>query len=212
LDVWISVLEIFLNIGLSSVKFEAKSLHSLDIASSKFIAESEFVERLKNGERVAYSELYDRYGQAIYKTIFEISRSESDTENLVQDSFVKIWRNIHLYEASKGRLFTWLIVIARRIALDFVRSSYFLDKRKIQNEEIAVTVAGPSPEMQKLDYLGLENELGKLEPHLKQMIDYQYFRGYTMQEIANETGLPLGTVKTRTRSALLILRKNLENV
>ncbi|MBK9107593.1 MAG: sigma-70 family RNA polymerase sigma factor [Saprospiraceae bacterium] len=184
----------------------------MEVLASKYIAECEFVERLKRAEHSAYSELYDRYGQAIYKVIFEIAKSEPDTENLVQDTFVKIWRNIQLYEPTKGRLFTWLVIIARRVALDFVRSNYFLEKRKIQNEESAVAVAGPAPEMQRLDYLGLEKELDKLDSHLKQMIDYQYFRGYTMQEIADETGLPLGTVKTRTRTALLILRKNLKNV
>lgn len=184
----------------------------MEVLAPKYIAECEFVDRLKRGERSAYSELYDRYGQTMFKVIFEITKSEADTENLVQDAFVKIWRNIQLYEASKGRLYTWLVIVARRVALDFVRSTYFLEKRKIQNEETAVAVEGPSPEMQRLDYLGLEKELDKLDSHLKQMIDYQYFRGYTMQEIANETGLPLGTVKTRTRNALLILRKNLKHV
>lgn len=181
------------------------------VSSSKYFAENEFVERLKNGEQLAYSELYDRYGQAIYKIIFGITRSESDTENLVQDSVVKIWRNIHQYEATKGRLYTWLIVIARNIALDFVRSKYFLDKRKIQNDEMPVIEDSPSSEFLKIDYLGLAKEVGKLEAHLKQMIDYQYFMGYTQIEIAQETGLPLGTVKSRTRAALLILRNLLKN-
>ncbi|MBK8955194.1 MAG: sigma-70 family RNA polymerase sigma factor [Saprospiraceae bacterium] len=184
----------------------------MEVSSSKYIAEFEFVERLKSGEREAFSELYDRYGKAIYGVILEITKSEPDAENLVQDTFVKIWRSIQHYEPSKGRLYTWIIIIARRIALDFVRSGYFLAKRKIQNEESAVSVPGPSPEMLQLDYLGLDTALGKLDPELKKMIDYQYYMGYTQQEVADETGLPLGTVKSRTRSALLILRKNLKHV
>lgn len=182
------------------------------LSSSTSFNEVAFVERLKAGDHAAYSELYDRYGRVIYNVIFETTRSEPDTENLVQDTFVKIWRNIHRYEASKGRLFTWLVVIARRMALDFVRSNYFLEKSKIQNEETAVTIESPAPEMQRLEYLDLKKEAEKLDPHLKQVIDLQYFMGYTQQEVADETGLPLGTVKTRTRAALMLLRKNLENV
>lgn len=184
----------------------------MDLPPSAYYSEIEFVERLKGGEQSAYSELYDRYGQAIFNVILETTHSESDTENLVQDTFVKIWRNIHRYEASKGRLFTWLVIIARRVALDFVRSNYFLEKKKIQNDENAVTISSPASEMQRLEYLGLESAVKKLEPHLRQVIDFQYFMGYTQQEVADETGLPLGTVKTRTRAALLFLRKNLENV
>lgn len=174
--------------------------------------ELEFVERLKAGEQAAFNELYDRYGRAIYNVILENTRSSADAENLVQDAFVKIWRNIDRYDASKGRLFTWLVVIARRVALDFMRSKYFLSKGKIQNEEKAVSIESPAPEMQQLEYIGLENETRKLAPNLKQIIDLQYFMGYTQQEVADETGLPLGTVKTRTRAALMFLRKNLEHV
>jgi RNA polymerase sigma factor (sigma-70 family) len=174
--------------------------------------EVEFVVRLKAGDQAAFSALYDRYGRAIYNVILEHTRSEADAENLVQDTFVKIWRNIERYDPSKGRLFTWLVIIARRVALDFMRSRYFLSKSKIQNEEKAVTMESPAPEMQQLEYLDLETETKKLAPNLKQIIDLQYFMGYTQQEVADETGLPLGTVKTRTRAALMFLRKNLEHV
>ncbi len=176
------------------------------------INEVDFVARLKAGDQAAFSELYDRYGRAIYNVILEHTRSEPDAENLVQDTFVKIWRNIDRYDATKGRLFTWLVVIARRVSLDFTRSKYFLSKSKIQTEEKAVTMESPAPEMQQLEYLDLETETKKLAPNLKQIIDLQYFMGYTQQEVADETGLPLGTVKTRTRAALMFLRKNLEHV
>jgi RNA polymerase sigma-70 factor (ECF subfamily) len=95
--------------------------------------------------------------------------------------------------------------------LDFVRSNYFSEKKKIQTAESAVFVASPASEMVQLEYIGLDKAVGKLDSHLRQVIDLQYFMGYTQQEVADETGLPLGTVKTRTRAALLFLRKELEN-
>lgn len=172
-------------------------------------SESALVERLQAGERSAYAELYDRYARNLYAVIFEIVQSETEAENLLQDTFVKIWRNIGRYDASKGRLYTWLLVVARRLALDFRRSLFFSQKQTIQTAETAVYVESPAPEMQRLDHIGLDAAISRLDPPLKQVIDLQYFQGYTQQEVADETGLPLGTVKSRTRAALLHLRQYL---
>lgn len=163
------------------------------------------------GNRTAFSVLYDRYGRAMYSVIFDITQSSEDAENLLQDAFVKVWHNIHRYDATKGRLYTWLVVIARRLALDFVRSAYFAGKQKIQNLDVAVSVESASTEMARLEHIGVETALTQLTPNLRQVIDLQYFMGYTQQEVADETGLPLGTVKTRTRAALLLLKKALDN-
>ncbi|MEQ1744389.1 MAG: sigma-70 family RNA polymerase sigma factor [Saprospiraceae bacterium] len=172
-------------------------------------SELALVERLQQGERPAFAELYDRYGKNLYAIIFEVTKSESDAENVLQDTFVKIWRNIGRYDAAKGRLYTWLVVIARRMALDFVRSNYFLERQTIQSADVVVSVPSPAPEMQRLDHIGLEKAVESLQPHLRQVIDLQYFMGYSQQEVADETGLPLGTVKSRTRAALSHLRQKL---
>ncbi len=189
-------------------KSNGKSILKLK-ATADIFSETAFVERLQTGERAAFAELYDRYGQSLFAVISEIVRTPADAENLLQDTFVKIWRNISRYDAEKGRLYTWLVVVARRIALDFVRSAYFSEKLKIQNTDAAVSIESHAPEMKKLEFLGLETAVGTLDANLRQVIDLQYFMGYTQQEVADETGLPLGTVKTRTRAALLHLRQRL---
>ncbi len=170
-------------------------------------SEEAFVERLQSGDKTAFAELYDRYGRSLFGIIITIVKSESDAENLLQDTFVKIWRNIGRYDATKGRLYTWLVVIARRIALDFVRSAEYLETQMIQPAEVLVSKEANSNEAQRLDHIGLEMVLARLAPYLKQVIDFQYFMGYTQQEVADELGLPLGTVKSRTRAALLELRQ-----
>ena len=171
------------------------------------IQETAFVKRLQDGDRAAFAELYDRYGKNLYGVIFTIVKNEPDAENLLQDTFVKIWRNIALYDAGKGRLFTWLVVIARRIALDFVRSSEFSGKQMIQSADTLVSKEANSGESERLDHIGLDKVLQHLAPHLKQVIDLQYFMGYTQQEVSEELGMPLGTVKSRTRTALTELRQ-----
>jgi len=180
-------------------------------AASPAFSEQALIERLQAGERAAFAELYDRYGRNLYAVIFDIVKLETEAENILQDSFVKIWRNIGRYDVAKGRLYTWLVVIARRMALDFVRTNYFLERKTIQSTETAVSIESPAPEMQRLEHIGLETAVGRLEPKLKQVIDLQYFMGYSQQEVADETGLPLGTVKSRTRAALLYLRQHLNS-
>lgn len=169
-------------------------------------SEDHFIERLKSAEQPAYAELYDRYSGALFSAILKIVGSRADAENLLQDVFVKIWRNMEKYEPGKGRLFTWLLTIARNTALDFVRSKNFSVQQKIQSVETAVHIESPSPEIEKLDFVGLESVLAKLEPNLRQVIDLQYFMGYSQQDIADEFNIPLGTVKSRTRACLIQLR------
>lgn len=174
--------------------------------------EQDLVAALKTGQRQAFSELYDRYAPNMLSVLIKLTQSEADAENLLQDTFVKVWRNIHSYDAAKGRLYTWLITITRRVALDFMRSSYFSERLQNQPVDSAVAIHSQDEAMDRLNFLGIEKPLANLEPNLRSIIEMQYFRGYTQQEIADETGLPLGTVKTRTRTALLTLRKQLENV
>jgi RNA polymerase sigma factor (sigma-70 family) len=175
-------------------------------------AEIRFTERLQAGEEAAFAELYDRYGRTLYAVIVEVVQSEADAENILQDAFVKIWRNISMYDPAKGRLYTWLLTLVRRLALDFVRSQYFRERKMNQSVDNAVYISGPSPEMSRLENIGVLDVVSKLAPELKQVIDLQYFKGYTQQEVSDETGLPLGTVKSRTRAAILLLRKQLQEV
>lgn len=171
--------------------------------------ETQLVERLKAGNSDAFAELYDRYSPALLGICLKIVGNSSDAENVLQDTFVKIWRNIAHYDASKGRLFTWLLAVARNTALDFVRSAYFSAKKEIQNIDTAVSIGFSPPELEKLDHLGLNEVLDQLEPKLRVIVDHLYFLGYSQQELADELQMPLGTVKTRTRMALAQLREKL---
>lgn len=168
--------------------------------------EKQFIESLKLGDRQTFALLYDRYGNNLFQVIVKIIASESEAENLLQDVFVKIWRNIHRYDASKGRLYTWLITIARRVAIDFVRSQYFKDKKLIQNEDSSVFIEQSRTEMVNLEYMDIDSIVAKLDAPQRQVIHLQYFMGYTQQEVADETGMPLGTIKSRTRTAMKNLR------
>lgn len=174
-------------------------------------SEELLIEGLKCNSRKAYVELYDRFSHSLFSILYEITNSKDESENLLQDVFIKIWKNIDRYDAGKGRLYTWMVIITRRLAIDFVKSSYNVERKKIQNDEVLVHNQIAHSEFKHEYDLGLQKSISHLDENLKLMIELQYVKGYTQQEVADETGIPLGTVKTRTRNALLTLRKKLEN-
>ena len=167
----------------------------------------ELATRLKSGSLEAFEELYDSYSSMLYGIINRIVEDPDEADNLLQDSFVKIWQNMESYSPEKGRLATWLINIARNTAIDFTRSKYFNQKPKNQNIEIFVHLENEHTITQPLvDTLGLRQLVEKLSPVCRDIIEWMYFKGYTQQEIADQFGIPLGTVKSRTRLALKELR------
>ncbi|MFN8331490.1 MAG: RNA polymerase sigma factor [Saprospiraceae bacterium] len=189
--------------------FIVLSITSLNLNTQE--KEDKLVDLLKKGEQRAYAELYDMYGENLLMVIRRTVAQEEDAENLLQDCFVKIWRNIDQFDPTLGRLYTWIVSIARHIAIDFARSAYFSRRQMIQSEERLVTDIRYSVESENLDWLGFDKVLGSLEGSLRQLIDLQYFLGFTQQEVADKLGLPLGTVKSRTRTALRRLRQKIEN-
>lgn len=185
-------------------------MSTLDNSSVAIWNEQEMIAQLLSGDTAAFSGLYDRYSGALYGLILNIVENEADAENLLQDAFVKIWRNFRYFDPEKGRLFTFLATIARRTALDFIRSAYKSNQKMIQTTDAAVSIEAPNPEMAKMDFIGMDSLLSKLKPEQREIIDLIYFQGLTQQEVSDELQLPLGTVKSRCRATLLHLRTVLE--
>ncbi len=134
-----------------------------------------------------------------------------DAENLLQDSFIKIWKNIHTYDPRKGRLFTWLITICRNTALNFLRSAENVSKTEIREDESGVYTQMLVTEPENMDLIGMSSQIDKLETNQRAVLNLIYIWGYTQQETAEKLEIPLGTVKTRVRLALRNLRKKLLN-
>ena len=170
-------------------------------------AQDQLILALRSGDEDAFKVLYDSYSAVLLGIIYRIVADKIEAENLLQDSFVKIWQNIARYDPEKGKLATWLFNIARNTAIDFKRSKYFNQLQKNQNVENLV--GGDKDQaitLPLIDTLGLRQLVEKLTPVCREVIEWMYFDGYTQQEIADQKGIPLGTVKSRTRLALKELR------
>ena len=166
----------------------------------------QLIERLSNGDTAALYQLYDKYSAALYGVILRMCQNDSDAQDLLQETFVKIWRNINQYDSSKGRFYTWAYRIARNTTLNSLRSRNDL----IQNDDLSVYETKASDESKQEDTL-LKGSLQKLEPHHQKAIALVYYQGYTHQEAHEVMGVPLGTFKSYVRQALKQLRKTYAN-
>ncbi|MHB1921376.1 MAG: RNA polymerase sigma factor [Chitinophagaceae bacterium] len=173
--------------------------------------ESDLIVQLKSKDEQAFSYLYDHYSAALYGVIMKIVNLEETSQDILQEVFVKIWRNMESYDPAKGKLFTWMLNVARNTAIDTLRSKSFKNDKKIQELGDNVHSHNLSQSVTlKVDHLGLKKVLESLKEEQRIIIDLAYFKGYTQEEIAKELDMPLGTVKTRIRKALMQLRNILK--
>jgi RNA polymerase sigma factor (sigma-70 family) len=174
--------------------------------------EQELVAALKARDNQAFAFLYDHYSGALYSIIRQIITDNSELAgDVLQEVFINIWRKIESYDQSKGRLFTWMLNIARNASIDTLRSKSYQNARK--NQELPDNVykgASNQTTQQNIDNIGLKKVLEKLKPEHRVLVELAYFKGFTHEEIAEMMTVPLGTVKTRIRNALLQLREYLK--
>ncbi|NNK72697.1 MAG: sigma-70 family RNA polymerase sigma factor [Flavobacteriaceae bacterium] len=169
------------------------------------IEESSIITRLKQKDASALSTLYDKYAGAIYGVILRMCRDENLAQNLLQDTFLKVWEKSYQYDPDKGRFYTWVYRIARNNVLNALRKENDL----IQNSDLSVYTNKEADV--ELDFEDLNGGIRKLEPHHKQAIDLIYFKGLTHREAHAVMDVPLGTFKSYIRQALKQLREHYEN-
>ncbi|HRG39222.1 MAG TPA: sigma-70 family RNA polymerase sigma factor [Bacteroidia bacterium] len=174
----------------------------------KSYTEEELVILLKSKDARAYNLLYDNYSAALFGVISKVVSAEEIAEDILQDVFVKIWKNIENYDASKGRLFTWMLNIARNASIDYSRSKQSKMDGKLQDLENSRYEVNKQNALQSnTDFIGVKEQVAKLKEDYRVLIDMLYFEGYTQEDAAKELNIPLGTVKTRVRAAIVKLRE-----
>lgn len=164
---------------------------------------------LRHREKIAVEALYDMYSASLFGVISRIINDTTIAEDVLQETFVKIWHSFSSYSTEKGRLFTWMVNIARNLAIDKTRSKDFKNQNKNQDIENNVTFIDEQRNtVYKPELMGVKNLVQTLKPEQRLIIELVYFKGYTHVEAAEELGIPLGTVKTRLRMGIQELRKH----
>ncbi|MGI9172104.1 MAG: RNA polymerase sigma factor [Chthoniobacterales bacterium] len=172
--------------------------------------------RLQGGDDAAFASFYRRFAPGLFSMIYQILQDQKESEDVLQEAFLQIWRKAGTYDSSRSGLFTWAVMISRNKAIDRLRSR----QRRHRTFEAAVIEAEvvPPEAAGQADALLDQSEqrqqvrvaLGKLNDAQREAIDLAFFGGMTQSEISDKLKTPLGTVKARIRRGLLALRELLE--
>lgn len=171
-------------------------------------AEEELIKGLKLANAQSIEQLYQMYSGALYGIISRIVKFDEIAEDILQDTFVKIWKNIDQYDPNKGRLFTWMANLAKNSAIDQTRSKHYAIAIKTDDlQDLPVETLDHNSHINiNPDFIGLKQLTSHLKPDHKVIIDLFYFEGFTHVEVAEQLNIPLGTVKTKIRQAIIQLR------
>ena len=175
------------------------------------ISTEQLLSLLLSRDEHGFNYLYDNYSGALYGVIFRIVRYEVEANEVMQDVFVKIWNSITSYDAKKATLYTWMLNIARNSAIDRLKSKSFQNDLKNQSIPDFVNDNAALSTEQIHEFHEVQKGVNSLRDEYKILINKAYFGGLTQEEISEELGIPLGTVKTRTRAALSELKNILKD-
>jgi RNA polymerase sigma factor (sigma-70 family) len=167
------------------------------------------------GDADAATAFIRRFQARVYGLVVTIVRDEGSAEDVAQEAFVRAWRHAHTYDPRRGRVVTWLLTIARNLAIDVIRvkSAQPLDPDVVEERLQRARVAGSSPADQAVppdERERVRSAIADLPPEQRRALFLAAYLGRTAKEVGELEGVPLGTAKTRIRAAMLKLRDSLE--
>lgn len=176
-------------------------------ASPAATAEAQLVQRLVARDEQALRLVYDRYAKNLLTVILRVVRDEALAQDMLQEGLMKVWLSIASYDAERGRLFTWMVRVCCNHAVDALRSP----RHRFHGRNPSLEAAGaqwvPAATTFHPEHIGVRELTVHLKPRQREVIDLLYFGGCTQAEAAEQLDIPLATVKTRARAALLVLAK-----
>ena len=169
------------------------------------LLEKHIVELLQERNEKAISLLYEHYGDTLYGVAKKVVRDEELAQDVLQESFVKIWKKSDSYDATKAKLFTWLFRITRNTAIDKLRSVTKKSDKEIQMDVSDVYNLGV--DSIKPELMDVRDNLERIEDKYQIVLEALFFYGMTQQEASEELDIPLGTIKSRLKIGLRELKK-----
>jgi RNA polymerase sigma-70 factor (ECF subfamily) len=179
------------------------------------LADEDLIAMAQRGDIAAFEVLYDRHKGPAYSLARRITGSDGNADDVVQETFVSVWRSIERYDPRRASVRTWLMRIVHRRAIDQLRSQMVHAKRRADGEGLVDDLAAKDPVPETLTLANeqsaeVRDALSDLPEDQRKVIELSYFSGFSQTEIAEMTGQPLGTVKGRMRLGLEKMRAHLE--
>lgn len=169
----------------------------------------ELLKAIAARDEAALAQLYDVYRTILFGLLMRILNNREEAEDVLQETFLQVWRKAADFDESRGRPFTWLVTLARSRGIDRLRTLAARERvAEAGAREVSEEVSDAATDAFKSEQRGLVSDaLAKLPDEQKRPIMLAYFDGLTQSEIATRTGAPLGTVKTRMRTGMIRLRE-----
>ena len=174
--------------------------------------ERDLIARLRRRDPQALAELYDRYGKMAYSLVLRVVRDQAIAEDLVQETFLRVWNRVRSIDSDKGSIGPWLLAIARHRAIDYLRSSAGRERNAVELDETDHAPLYCAMEAGILisdQARRVKVAMEKLPPNYRMVMELAYFDGLSQTEMAVRMGQPLGTIKTWVSTALQNLRDEL---
>src|SRR3954453_18931043 len=171
------------------------------------VTDSMLISRIRAGDEDALALLHDRYAQVVYSVALRVLAETTQAEDILQELFLQLWRNPQAFDSNRGSLGAWLAVIARHRAIDYLRRRR--PETDIEDVVVAVDTRVEQTTDRNMAIAKIRAAVEGLPAEQRKPLEMAFFEGLTHSEISSKTGEPLGTIKTRIRSALLTLRKAL---
>jgi RNA polymerase sigma-70 factor (ECF subfamily) len=177
-------------------------------------ADLELMRQFVRGDADAFATFYDRFAPGLFSMIYAILHDQKESEDVLQEAFVQMWKATASYDSSRSSLFTWAVMISRHKAIDRLRSRQRQSRlaEAVANEAPATDSSAPRDRADNVlarsdDRERVRAALGQLAEAQREALDLAFFAGMTQTQISEKLGAPLGTVKARIRRGLLALRE-----
>lgn len=163
---------------------------------------------IRSGSQAAMTTFFDRYSRMVYSVAMRVLSDSSEAEDVMQETFIRVWQNPGAFTAGRGSLGGWLLVVARNRAIDKLRRRKPTDPTDMFTLPSSINLAKESERVILLERV--RNVMAALPEEQRKALEMAFFEGRTHSEIAEKTAEPLGTIKTRIRLALIAIRKELK--
>jgi RNA polymerase sigma factor (sigma-70 family) len=172
------------------------------------LSEQDLIIAIQNRNRIGAEALYDMYSSTLFNVIYSIVKHQEIAEDTLQQTMIKIWNSFDQYQLQKGRLYTWMVTIARNLSKDTLRSKAYHN----QNNNTDLNIVRFDVDKRyntsiNIDVFGIRESLDRLKSEHREILNLIYFKGYTHVEVADELGIPVGTVKTRWTKGIVNLKR-----
>lgn len=176
------------------------------------------IRRISKKDETALSQFYDIHHRYLYTIIYNILRDQAESEDLLQEIFIQIWEKINSYDETLGNPIAWITRMTRNKSIDRLRSKNYKNRSSETDIEKFFNISADpgssnadSDIISRQEQIEVSNALRTLKQNQKELIELAYYRGFTQSELAEYFKIPIGTVKTRMRAAMMILRDKLKN-